>query len=690
MISISRATICTLLVYGLAANCMAQIEPTNPGLKNWFSLVGLDGTGTGSWVSDLAGVQGTAGFNSNDISALSAFLHPAPPPFLSGVKTDHAGNVYFADTENNQIRMIQAGTGTIMVVAGSGNTSCTDGTSVAPLEGNLYYPTGLAIDALGNLYVSEYGNDRIRVISADRTLMTTIAGTCTAGYNGSAGGVNAANAELNGPMGIAIDSRGYVVFADYNNNRVRLIAGSSYGATIYDIAGTGLTSFVADPQFETGANLYGPVGVAIDLNDAIYITEYNGQRIRMIYNATTYTIGGVNGTAGNTCSVDGTIYYLYYNGITTCPVDGPTGIAVNGYGDIVYSDSNNQQIKVIISGLGFQPPYSTPILGTSLVAAYTGTPSNGRNFWKPYVSSPTGIDIDLKGRIRFFDSGNDVVRLWRAQTPLIVQTTDNTQAYEYFYQYDGANTSYRYPSLTLPQQRTLTVGGGATAKLVGTGDFNRDGDLDLVWEDTVTHQVTIWYQTDSLLTGAFGAGGTGGCPCTLGFQEVALEGSPQWHVVAVADFNGDGVPDLVFQNTTTSEVVIWNMTGPWGNLPLSLTYAPGTNNAPWVVVGAADFNGDGTPDLLWQDPNNAQMLVWYMTAQGASLLNYALLNQAPSGWTCIGTNDFDGNGTPDIYYQNNTTAAVLVWLMGGTTGTTNLNQVGLEFAPPTNWRYMAR
>jgi hypothetical protein len=412
----------------------------------------------------------------------------------------------------------------------------------------------------------------------------------------------------------------------------------------------------------------------------------------MIFNDLTFTLGGIGGVAGNNCpgNAEASLYFLYFGGFTVCSADGPTGIAVNAYGDLVYSDTLNQQIKVIVTGLGIFPPYSTNILGTSVTAGYTGAPSNGRNFFLPNVSHPTGIDIDTKGRIRFFDQGNDIVRLWRGESPVFVQTTDNTQAYEYFYQYDGVSNAYRYPSITyLPQNRVLTIGGSSTQVIVGTGDFNRDGNLDLVFEDSGTHQVTIWYQTDALTTGAFGASG-GGCPCTLGFQVVGLQGSPQWHVVAVADMNGDGVPDLIYQNTTTGQVVIWNMTGPWGNIPLGLTYTPGTANAPWVVVGAADFNGDGVPDLLWQNPNTAQMLVWYMSAGGSNLLSYTFLNQAPLGWTCIGTNDFDGNGKPDIYYQNQSTAAVLVWLMGGSQGTTNLNQVPLEFAPPTTWRYFVR
>jgi sugar lactone lactonase YvrE len=660
----------TLLVCAAIAPSCAQISPTNPGLKDWFNEY--------SWVSDIAGVQGTAGFNGNNIPALSALLDPTVFAYaLAGVKTDRFGNVYFSDFGNNQIRMISAETGIVTVVAGSGNTACTDGTEVAPLEGNLYEPTGLAIDPQGNLYVSEFGNSRVRMISADRTLMTTLAGTCTSGYNGSVGGVNAATAELYGPDGIAVDSHGNVIFADTINARIRMISGGPYAATIYDIAGNGTDGYTGDMIPATSAELEFPVGVAVDLNDVIYVTDYYDQRIRMIVDGTIYTIVG-NGTPGQSCTGVGS----GYSNPNNCETEYPGGIAVNGYGDIVFADTGDDQLKLVSNG------YLYPLVG-STSAGYTGTPSNGRNFWNPNLNGPGGVDIDSEGRVRFFDTGSYIIRLWRGESPVFVQTTNNTSAYEYFYQYDGGGNSYRYPgTLTLPVQRTLTVDGDPNQKLVGAGDFNRDGNLDLVWEDQVTHQVAIWYQSNAGQTGAYGAAG-GGCPCTIGFQLVGLQGSSNWHVVAVADFNNDGVPDLVFQDPTTGQVVIWYMTGPWGNVPLGLAYVPGSNNSPWVVVGAADFNGDGTPDLLWQDPTTKQMLVSYMGSQGTTILSDTFLDQSPSGWNCIGTADFNGDGIPDIYYQNQTNQQVLVWLMTGANGATNGTAVALEFAPPSNYRYIA-
>jgi sugar lactone lactonase YvrE len=659
----------TLLVCAIAPS-YAQLSSTNPGLKDWFSQA--------SWVSDIAGVQGTAGFNSNNIPALNAFLDPGNTGYaLADVRTDRFGNVYFTDFGNNQIRMISAETGIVSVVAGSGSTACTDGAEVAPLQGTLYWPTGLAIDPQGNLYVSEYGNSRIRMISADRTLMTTLAGTCTAGYNGSASGVSGSTAEVNFPNGIAVDTHGNVIFADTFNDRIRMISGGPDAATVYDIAGNGVIGYNGDNVPALSAELNYPVGVAVDGTDVIYVTDYSNQRVRMVVNGMIYTIAG-NGTEGETCSAVGNQYSP-----TSCETESPGGIAVNRYGDVVFADTFDYQLKLVSGG------YLYPILG-STTAGYTGTPTNGRNFWNPNLNDPGGVDIDSEGRVRFFDNGNDIIRLWRGESPVFVQTTNNTTAYEYFYQYDGVSTtSYRYPGAEpYPVQRTLTVDGDPNEKLVGVGDFNADGNLDLVWEDQATHQVAIWYQSNAGQTGAFGAAG-GGCPCTIGFQNVGLQGSSNWHVVAVADFNGDGVPDLVFQDPATGQVVIWYMTGPWGNIPLGLAYVPGNDNLPWVIVGAADFNGDGTPDLLWQDPTTGQMLVSYMGTQGTTILSDTFLDQSPTGWTCIGTADFNGDGIPDIYYQNNTNYQVVVWMMTGAKGATNGNAVALEYAPPSTYRYIA-
>ena len=197
--------------------------------------------------------------------------------------------------------------------------------------------------------------------------------------------------------------------------------------------------------------------------------------------------------------------------------------------------------------------------------------------------------------------------------------------------------------------------------LVGAADFDGNGVPDLVWEYMPTGQVAVDYY-----------GGPGGATF-LGWNWLNKTGNPGWTVVAVADMNGDGAPDLIWQNNTTNQVTV-NYYGGTGGATLTgwdwLNEAG--EPAGWRVVAAADFDGNGTPDLVWQYAPTRQVSVnYYGGAGGATYLGWAWLNSAGDpGWTVVGANDFNGDGVPDLVWQNDTTAQVTVNYYGGTGGAT--------------------
>jgi len=187
------------------------------------------------------------------------------------------------------------------------------------------------------------------------------------------------------------------------------------------------------------------------------------------------------------------------------------------------------------------------------------------------------------------------------------------------------------------------------------GDFDGNGVPDLVWQNDDTRQVTVWYM-----------GGTGGA-VFQGWNYLSLAGVPGWHVVAVADFNGDGVPDLVWQNDQTRQATVWYMGGADGAVFQGWNYLSAAGVPGWSIVAAADFNGDGVPDLVWQNDSTRQVTVWYMGgAGGAVFQSYIYLSVAGvPGWHIAAAADFNGDGVPDLVWQNDTTRQVLVWYMGG-------------------------
>jgi DNA-binding beta-propeller fold protein YncE len=135
---------------------------------------------------------------------------------------DTLGNLFIADSANYRIRMVDTN-GTIRTVAGHGFGSSGDGG--AATNANLYYPSGVAVDASGNLFIADTQNHRIRKVDTNG-LITTVAGNGTNGYSGDGG--TATSAKLNSPYGVALGASGNVYIADEYNSRVRELAAAGY------------------------------------------------------------------------------------------------------------------------------------------------------------------------------------------------------------------------------------------------------------------------------------------------------------------------------------------------------------------------------------------------------------------------------------------------------------------------------
>jgi Beta-propeller repeat/FG-GAP-like repeat/Viral BACON domain/Putative binding domain, N-terminal/FG-GAP repeat len=194
--------------------------------------------------------------------------------------------------------------------------------------------------------------------------------------------------------------------------------------------------------------------------------------------------------------------------------------------------------------------------------------------------------------------------------------------------------------------------------LAGAADFNGDGHPDLMWQNNSTGQVAVWYM-----------GGAGGNV----FQSFGWLNSgdlPGWTLVGAADFNGDGHPDLMWLNNSTGQAAVWYMGGAGGNVYQSFGWLNSGDLPGWTLVGAADFNGDGHPDLMWQNNSTGQVAVWYMGGAGGNVFqSFGWLNSGNmSGWTVVGAVDLNADGHPDLIWQNNSTGQVAVWYMGGAQG----------------------
>jgi sugar lactone lactonase YvrE len=262
-------------------------------------------------ISTIAG-NGIAGYGGDGGPATAAEINgPA------GIAIDGKGDIYIADFGNHRIRMVN-GSGIMTTVAGNGTAGYTgDGGSAASAE--LNYPSALDVDASGNLFIADYQNYRVRKVNS-AGLITTIAGTGTAGFSGDGG--SALTALIDTPTGIAIDSSGNVYIADWNNNRIRMVNPSG---TIRTIAGGG-SSGLGDGGPSTAAKLHAPQGVAVDKSGSIYISDESNFRIRKVAGLT--SIDELSAAQGLT------LFPVPSNGLVSLEMKTPSLVTIEIYDGI--------------------------------------------------------------------------------------------------------------------------------------------------------------------------------------------------------------------------------------------------------------------------------------------------------------------------------------------------------------------
>jgi sugar lactone lactonase YvrE len=223
--------------------------------------------GTSGKIGTIAGT-GTAGFLGEGSPAVLAHLNFPWGLAVSG------GGYYLADSNNNRVRKVSS-SGSITTVAGNGTFGFggDDGPATAA---KLEQPGAVAVGRSGNLFIADFGNNRVREVDSSGTI-TTVAGTGAQGFSGDGG--NATNAKLNAPSGLAVDHSGNLYIADSGNNRVRKVNGAG---KIITVAGTGKGGFSGDGSKATKAKLNYPIGLAFDRSHNLFIADSGNHRVRRV------------------------------------------------------------------------------------------------------------------------------------------------------------------------------------------------------------------------------------------------------------------------------------------------------------------------------------------------------------------------------------------------------------------------
>ena len=312
-----------------------------------------------------------------------------------GIATDDSGNVLVAERATSRVRRIDAVTGTIDTVAGTGARGHS-GDGGPATEGMLQWPEGVAADQSGNLYVADTRNHRLRRIDHATGVIETLAGGGGPGFSGD--GEAASQAQLHLPAGVAVDAVGNVFVADTWNRRIRRIDAMS--GVIETIAGTGEAGFSGDGEAASAAMLFAPQGVAVDGSGNVYIADTLNHRVRRI-DSVTRTISSVAGSGSPTASWTG-------GEAGQARLDAPVALELDGSGNVLYVDSNRLW-KLDASGT------VEKLAGSGSVGdSGDGGPASEAAFH--YLH---GIVADKAGNVYIADMGNHRIRWIDAATGLI-------------------------------------------------------------------------------------------------------------------------------------------------------------------------------------------------------------------------------------------------------------------------------
>ena len=409
-------------------------------------------------ISTIAGLSGGPGFGGDGALAKNATLGGP-----RSIVIDKNNNLFIAEEWGHRIRKIEHSTGLITTVAGTG-VSGFSGDNGPALSALLNYPSGLAVDHIGNLLIADRDNNRIRKIDFSDNKISSVAGNGTLGLNGDNG--LAVIAELSGPTAIAIDANGNFFIGD-SETRVRKV--NIQNGIISTVVGKTYQGFLGDGGIATSALIRYPRSLKVDPNGNLYISDYGNGRIRKVDLAQIITTFGGNGGDGG-LAIDATL-------------NGPKGIAIDSENNLLIGDVNNSRIRKVNYSTGM----ITTIAGTGERGFSGDSPQQALNIM---LGFPQSLAVDSDNNIYFADAINSRIRKINGTTGVVTTIAGNGS-----FGFNGDNIIATDASLNAPdgiaidadgniyfsdtynhRARKISVGTNIITTLAGTGTSGFSGD----------------------------------------------------------------------------------------------------------------------------------------------------------------------------------------------------------------------